>query len=51
MIVEHRCTVSIGVTLFINHDASEDDILKQADQAMYQAKEAGRDAVHFYAAS
>ena len=50
-IVEHRCTVSIGVTLFINHDASEDDILKQADQAMYQAKEAGRDAVHFYASS
>jgi len=49
-VVEHYCTVSIGVTLFINHEASEDDILKQADQAMYQAKEAGRDTVHFYAA-
>jgi len=50
-VVEHQCTVSIGVTLFINHDASEDDILKQADKAMYQAKEAGRDSIRFYAPS
>jgi diguanylate cyclase (GGDEF)-like protein/PAS domain S-box-containing protein len=48
-VVEHHCTVSIGVTLFINHGTSEDDILKQADQAMYQAKGAGRDTIHFFA--
>ena len=46
--VEHHCTVSIGVTLFINHEASQDDILKWADAAMYQAKEAGRNSIRFY---
>jgi len=35
MTVEHRCTSSIGVALFIGHDASMDDILKWADLAMY----------------
>ena len=46
--VEHHCSVSIGVTLFINHEASQDDILKWADSAMYQAKEAGRNAIRFH---
>jgi len=45
--VEHHCTVSIGVALFINHEASQDDILKWADTAMYQAKEAGRNLIRF----
>jgi len=48
-IVEHRCTSSIGVVLFINHDASADDLLKWADLAMYQAKDKGRNQVSFYA--
>ncbi|NMG77583.1 diguanylate cyclase domain-containing protein, partial [Aromatoleum diolicum] len=39
--VEHRCTVSIGVTLFHDHEASPADILRRADSAMYQAKQAG----------
>ncbi len=47
-IVEHYCTVSIGVVVFIGHDASEDDILKWADDAMYQAKGAGRNTVRFH---
>jgi len=46
--VEHHCTSSIGVVLFINHEASEEDILKWADMAMYQAKEAGRNQIRFY---
>jgi diguanylate cyclase (GGDEF)-like protein len=48
--VEHHCTASIGVALFINHEASQDDILKWADSAMYEAKEAGRNLVRFYGA-
>lgn len=47
-IVEHHCTASIGVAMFINHDASQNDILKWADTAMYQAKEAGRNLIRFY---
>ncbi len=47
-LVEHQCTVSIGIALFINHDASKDDIFGRADTAMYQAKEAGRNKVCFY---
>lgn len=45
----HHCTASIGVTLFLNHEASLQDILKRADMAMYQAKEAGRSLIRFYA--
>jgi len=46
--IEHHCTVSIGVSLFMNHESSQDDILRWADQAMYEAKEAGRNSIRFY---
>jgi diguanylate cyclase (GGDEF)-like protein/PAS domain S-box-containing protein len=46
--IEHHCTASIGVALFIHHEASQDDILKWADKAMYQAKAAGRNQIKFY---
>jgi diguanylate cyclase (GGDEF)-like protein/PAS domain S-box-containing protein len=46
--IEYHCTVSIGVALFINHEASQDDILKWADTAMYQAKAEGRNSIRFY---
>ena len=36
--LEHRCTSSIGVVLFINHEYSAANILKWADKAMCQAK-------------
>ncbi len=42
---EHRCTASLGVTLFNGNDASPSDILKRADAAMYQAKQAGGNQV------
>lgn len=48
-ILEYRCTASIGVTLFDNREADQDEILKRADRAMYQAKESGRNAVEFAA--
>ena len=47
-VVEHVCTVSIGVALFISDEFSYDDILKWADTAMYQAKKAGRNLIHFH---
>lgn len=46
--VEHRCTASIGVVLFNNHEGSQDDILKWADSTMYKAKVDGRNLIRFY---
>jgi diguanylate cyclase (GGDEF)-like protein len=46
--IEHRCASSIGVVLFIDNEASLDDILKWADLAMYQAKDEGRNRVRFF---
>jgi diguanylate cyclase (GGDEF)-like protein len=45
--IEHHCTVSIGVVLFIKHENSSEEIFKYADIAMYQAKENGRNRVCF----
>lgn len=41
-------TPSIGVTLFFGHNESTDGLFKQADLSLYQAKEAGRNAIRFY---
>ena len=46
--IEHHCTASIGVALFVNHQASQDEIIKWADTAMYQAKKAGRNTIRFH---
>lgn len=46
-LVEHQCTASIGVALFSGTETRRDDILRYADLAMYQAKEAGRNSVRF----
>ena len=46
--IEFHCTASIGVVLFINHEASKEDILKRADVTMYQAKVVGRNCIRFY---
>jgi diguanylate cyclase (GGDEF)-like protein len=40
---------SIGITVFGDHPESANEILKQADIAMYQAKAAGRNTVRFFA--
>ena len=47
MVIEHRCTASIGVLLFLDHEFTLDDLIRWSDEAMYQAKEAGRNRVHF----
>jgi diguanylate cyclase (GGDEF)-like protein len=46
--VEHRCSASIGVVLFVNQEASQEEVLRWADAAMYQAKAAGRNAIQFH---
>jgi diguanylate cyclase (GGDEF)-like protein len=48
VIVEHHCTSSIGVVVFNDYQLSLDDVLKRADAAMYQAKEAGRNMIRMY---
>lgn len=42
---EHHCTVSIGVTLFCGDQLSVEELLQQADLAMYEAKSSGRNVV------
>jgi diguanylate cyclase (GGDEF)-like protein/PAS domain S-box-containing protein len=44
----HHSTCSIGVTLFGRAPWSVSELLKQADLAMYQAKNAGRNTVRFF---
>jgi predicted signal transduction protein with EAL and GGDEF domain len=44
----YRSTASIGATLFKGNRTSIDDLLKQADLAMYKAKDAGRNALRFF---
>lgn len=44
----HHTTPSIGITLFKGTQYSVDDLLKQADIAMYQSKAAGRNTFYFY---
>ena len=45
---EHFSSPSIGISLFHGDDEPMDALLKHADAAMYQAKNAGRNAVRFY---
>jgi diguanylate cyclase (GGDEF)-like protein/PAS domain S-box-containing protein len=43
-----HCTPSIGISIFDSNLISPDDILKQADVAMYQAKAEGRNTIRFF---
>ncbi len=45
---EFRNSPSIGATLFNGHLQSIDELLKQADIAMYQAKKDGRNTLRFF---
>lgn len=50
MIDAHLISISasIGVTLFPNDGADADTLLRHADQAMYAAKQAGRNRYHLF---
>lgn len=45
---EYRNSPSIGATLFSGHQQSIDELMKQSDIAMYQAKKAGRNTLRFF---
>ena len=45
---EYQGTASIGATVFNDHNVAIDELMKQADIAMYQAKQAGRNTVRFF---
>ena len=45
---EHHFTASIGVTLLNHQRDSVDEVLKQADMAMYRAKDDGRNTLRFF---
>jgi len=46
---ECHTTSSMGITVFGNQSESTNEVLQQADIAMYQAKAAGRNAMFFFA--
>jgi len=45
---EYHCSASIGATLFKGSSQAITELMKQADIAMYQAKNAGRNTVRFF---
>ncbi len=44
----YQSTASIGIALFSDHQQSQDELLKHADIAMYQAKKAGRNTIRLF---
>ncbi|MES2048002.1 MAG: PAS domain S-box protein [Pseudomonadota bacterium] len=46
--MEHHCTASIGVVLFLKHEADIEEIIRRADTAMYHAKVAGGNSIRFF---
>ena len=47
-VISHHCSSSIGVTVFCDHDANLEQLLKWTDMAMYHAKDAGRNVIRFF---
>lgn len=45
---EYRCSASIGITLFHSHTTPVDEVLKQADIAIRQAKQFGSNSIQFF---
>jgi diguanylate cyclase (GGDEF)-like protein/PAS domain S-box-containing protein len=48
---EYQCSTSIGISMFRDQEITEEELLKRADTAMYQAKSAGRNTLQFYDAT
>jgi len=48
--MELHATASLGITIFPLDDTDAENLLRNADTAMYRAKDAGRDSFQFYTA-
>ncbi|MBT9506909.1 EAL domain-containing protein [Rhodoferax sp.] len=46
--LDFHSTPSVGVALYYDHSVSIEELLKQADLAMYQTKSAGRNGMRFF---
>ncbi len=46
--VEYHSTPSIGATLFLGQQSAIEDLMKQADLAMYRSKASGRNSICFF---
>ncbi len=46
---EYHCTACVGITVFGEESESAVDVLQRAEIAMFQAKEAGRNTMRFFA--
>ena len=44
----HRISASIGIVIYPDHGTNSEQLLSNADLAMYQAKESGRDQWHIF---
>ena len=46
--VKHCCTSSIGIAIFGKDQVDADQVLQNADHAMYQAKRSGRNSIYLF---
>lgn len=46
--IEYKCTPSIGITFIKGKEYDQDELIKQADRAMYDAKKSGRNTYRFF---
>ena len=46
--MQHRCTISLGISLFPSDARGASELMKNADLALYRAKDLGRDRFQFF---
>ncbi len=49
--INHYCSASIGVVIFLADEENHNDVLERADTAMYRAKKAGKNTVWLFTQS